>query len=154
MLVVATMKLPLADLSAGIALSALDVQGFSLRKGVDMAGLSSPLALGHWGDVEEAALMLSGICPHDSSVFLVLALHMESSVGEGVDKSVLLVVLVDVEDLSGSALVVRDGKPVVIVSEGEGLLEVEDTDDLIRIIGVGSEDEVLGSLHRYLVNKK
>ena len=65
MLVVATMKLPLADLSAGIALSALDVQGFSLRKGVDMAGLSSPLALGHWGDVEEACLLYTSPSPRD-----------------------------------------------------------------------------------------
>lgn len=148
MLVGITVKLPLADLSASIALTSLDVKSLSLSEGVDMTSLSSPLTFSHWGNVEEAALMLSSISPDHSSIFLVFALDMKSSIGEGVDEGILLVVLEDVENLVGGTLVVRDGESLVVVSESEGLLEVKNTDDLVGIVGVGCEDEILRSLHQ------
>ena len=147
-LVVVAMKLPLANLSVGIGFASFDVQRFPIREGVDVASLSSPLPLGNRDDFEETALKLSGVRFDSSSISFVFLLNVEGSAGGGVDEGVLLVVLVDVEELIGGAVIVVDGEFVVIVAEGEGLLVVHNADDLVGEVGVRGEEEVLWSLHQ------
>ena len=147
-LVVIPMKLPLADLGVRIGFASFDVQRFSIRESVNVASLSSPLALGNRGDVEETALELSGVGFDNSSIAFVFLLHMEGRGGGGVDEGVLLVVLVDVEELVGGTVIIVDGEFVVIVAEGEGLLVVHNADDFVGEVGVGGEGEILGSLHQ------
>ena len=142
------MKLPLANLGVGISFASFDVQRFPIREGVDVASLSSPLALGNRDDMEETALELSGVRFDNSSISFIFLLYMEGRAGGGIDKGVLLIVLVDVEELVGGTVIVVDGEFVVIVAEGEGLLVIHNTDDFVGEVGVGGEEEVLWSLHQ------
>ena len=112
-----------------------------------MASLGGPLSFLNRSDEKEAGLMLSGISLDDSTIILVVALHMKSSVKGGVDEGVSVVVLEDLEELIGLGMVVGDHQLVGVVLEGEALVGVDGTDDLVGDFRVGSEEEMLGSLH-------
>jgi len=147
-LVVVSVKLPLAYFSVGIGFPSFNVKRFSICEGVDVASFSSPLSFGSRCDMEETALELSGVSFDISSVCFAFLLDVESGAGAWVDKGIFLVVLVDVEELVGAALIVVDGEFVVILTKGEGLFVVHHADDLVGEAGVRGKQEVLGSLHQ------
>jgi hypothetical protein len=112
-----------------------------------VASLSCPFSLLHGSDEEETGLMLSGISLYNSTVIFVVTLHMKSSVEGGVDEGVSVVVLEDFEELIGLSMIVSDDQFVSVVLESEALVGVDSTDDFVGDFWVGSEEELLRSLH-------
>ena len=147
LLVDSSVEFPLTDLSVLVGLASLDVQGLPFSEGLDAAGLTSPLSSGHWHDLEEAAGELPSIGLDDSSIVAVFLLYMKSLKGRVIDEGVFVVVLEDLEELPSLAMVVCNGQLVGLILDGEGLVVVKSTGDLVGGLGVGGEEKVLLSLH-------